>query len=118
MVPVLSPYSLQLWHPYALTREIDRLEKKLNVIASTFAEYKFLNDFTYKTSLNATINNRRFSEYQTEGQKYGYSAWNPAQGIENTYYTYNWLLENTLSYSKTIGEHSINALLGPFGPKK
>ena len=106
------PYSLQLWHPYAYTREIDRLEKRMNVIATTFAEYKFLNDFTFKTSLNATINDRRFSEYTYEGQKYGSSAWNPAQGIENTYQTYNWLFENTLNYNKTIGEHTFSMLLG------
>ncbi len=106
------PYGLQLWHPYALTREIDKLSQRHNVIFTSFAEYNFLKDFTFKTSLGSSFNNNHYTEYQNAGQKWGYSAWNPAQGIDNSYYTFNWLFENTLSYNKTFGKHNVNALLG------
>ncbi|MCE5331831.1 MAG: TonB-dependent receptor [Bacteroidales bacterium] len=106
------PYGLQLWHPYSLTREIDKLNQKYNVTFASYAEYNFLKDFTFKTSLDASFNNSHYTEYQNAGQKYGYSAWNPAQGIDNSYYTFNWLTENILSYNKIFNEHSINALVG------
>lgn len=106
------PYNLQLWHPYALTREIDNLNKELNVIANTFAEYNFLQDFTFRTSYNFTVNNSRYSDYRNEGQLWGYSNYQPALANNNTYYNYNWLFENTLNYNKILGEHTFNVLLG------
>jgi len=105
-------YNLQLWHPYSLTREIDNTDRKFNVLASTYLEYKFLDNFSFKTSLSGTLDDDRYSEYTNEGQKYGYSAWNNAEGEATSSYNYNWIWENTLSYNKTFGNHSINVLAG------
>lgn len=105
-------YGLQLWHPYAITREIDKSDITMNTIASVFLEYKFLKDFTFKTTFNLTNNDRRYSDFRNEGQKYGWSAEQIAQGNDNTYRTYNWLSETTLNYNKTIGKHNISVLLG------
>ncbi|MDT0687220.1 SusC/RagA family TonB-linked outer membrane protein [Autumnicola psychrophila] len=106
------PYGLQLWHPYALTREIDNKTKRFNSLGSAFVSYNFLENFTFRTNLNASVNNRRYSMYQNAGQRYGYSNINPAVAEDNTSYTYNWLIENTLNYEKTFGDHSLNVLLG------
>ncbi|MGE4586160.1 MAG: TonB-dependent receptor, partial [Mangrovibacterium sp.] len=105
-------YSLQLWHPYSLTREIDNRGKRFDVLASAFLEYRFLDHFSFKTSLSATIEDDRYSQYQNEGQKYGYSAWNNAEGEATTDYNENWISENTLSYVNSIGDHFINMLVG------
>lgn len=106
------PYSLQLWHPYAITREINKSDITMNTIVSMFMEYNFLKHFTFKTSLNATNNDRRYQDFRNQGQKYGWSAVQVAEANDDTYRTYNWLFENTLNYDQTFGKHSLNVLLG------
>ena len=105
-------YGLQLWHPYALTREVDKSDITMNLFASVFLEYKFLKDFTAKTTFSLTNDDERYTDYQNEGQKYGYSNENPATANDNTYRTFNWLSETTLSYNKEINKHSIGVLVG------
>ena len=105
-------YSLQLWHPYSLTREIDNRGRRFNVLASAYLEYKFLDHFSFKTSLSATVEDDRYSQYQNEGQKYGWSAYNPSEGEATTDYSDNWIWENTLNYNNTFGDHTVNALVG------
>ncbi len=106
-------YGFQLWHPYSLTREMTK-KKITNVItANSFAEWNIIQGLTFKSALNANIEDTHYTSYWNEGQNWGYSGWVNATGSLITMQSFNWVWENTLNYNKTInGEHSINALLG------
>ena len=106
-------YGFQLWHPYSLTREMTK-KKITNVItANSFAEWNIIKGLSFKTALNANIEDTHYTSYWNEGQNWGYSGWVSAQGNLITMQSFNWVWENTLNYNKTIaGDHTISALLG------
>ncbi|WP_245917028.1 TonB-dependent receptor [Mucilaginibacter yixingensis] len=107
------PYSdIIEWHPYSLTRQIDEKNKSFNTLATGYLEYKIIDGLKARTSINANLYNNTFNSYANAGQAYGYSAVLPAQGVVRNAYSLNWLSENTLTYDKTFGKHTLNVLLG------
>jgi TonB-linked SusC/RagA family outer membrane protein len=107
-----APYEVQLWHPYALTREADNYGRRLNLLATGFLEYSFLDHFSFKTSLSGSYATNRAGYYRNEGENWGYSNWRPAEATISTNQTDNWISENILSYTHTFGSHDIHAIVG------
>jgi TonB-linked SusC/RagA family outer membrane protein len=107
-----APYEVQLWHPYALTREADNYGRRLNIMATGFLEYSFLDNFSFKTSLSGSYITNRSGYYRNEGENWGYSNWRPAEATIGTNQTDNWISENILSYNNIFGDHAINAMVG------
>jgi len=103
---------MNLWHPYSLTREVDKGKKSFNTLGTAFLEYNILDDLKFRTSLSGNLFNTRNSFYWNDKQKYGYSAVLAAQGNAGDAYMLNWLSENTLTYDKKIGDHAFTGLLG------
>lgn len=103
---------MNLWHPYALTREVDKGNKSFNTLGTAFLEYNILEDLKFRTSISGNLFNNRSNFYWNDKQKYGYSAVLAAQGNAGDAYMLNWLSENTLTYDKKIGDHSFTGLLG------
>lgn len=103
---------MNLWHPYSLTREVDKGKKSFNTLGTAFLEYNILDDLKFRTSLSGNLFNTRSNFYWNDKQKYGYSAVLAAQGNAGDAYMLNWLSENTLTYDKKIGDHALTGLLG------
>jgi TonB-linked SusC/RagA family outer membrane protein len=103
---------MNLWHPYSLTREVDKGRKSFNTLATGYLEYEFLDGLRFRTSLSGNLYNTRNNFYWNDKQKYGYSAVLAAQGNASDAYMLNWLSENTLTYDKKFGEHAFTGLLG------
>jgi len=103
---------MNLWHPYSLTREVDRGRKSFNTLGTGFLEYEFVKDLRFRTSISGNLFNTRNNFYWNDKQKYGYSAVLAAQANAGNSYMFNWLSENTLTYDKKIGEHAVTGLLG------
>ncbi len=103
---------LQLWHPYGLTREVDKQNKTFNTLATGYAEYNIIPGLKFRSSVNANLTNGRYNSYQNALQKYGYSSAGPAVAESNSTYSLNWLTENTLTYDTHFGEHGLTALIG------
>jgi len=103
---------MNLWHPYSLTREVDKGNKSFNTLGTAFLEYNILDDLKFRTSISGNLFNNRNHFYWNDKQKYGYSAVLAAQGNAGDAYMLNWLSENTLSYDKKIGDHAFTGLLG------
>lgn len=73
---------------------------------NAFAEFRFLNDFTFKTDFGID-NVQTDSRYRDVNlQTPGGSA--SRLGIQD----YKWLTTNTLNYRKTLADHTFGALLG------
>ncbi len=103
---------LQLWHPYSMTREIDKKNSTFNTIGTAYFEYDILDNLKFRSSLSGNIYNSRFNSYQNALRKYGYSNAVPAEGSSSSSYMFNWLTENTLRYEKQLSDHNIVALIG------
>jgi TonB-dependent starch-binding outer membrane protein SusC len=106
-----SAYGVQLWHPYSMIKYADKLNKAYNTIAGAYIEYKPIKDLTFKSSANAILTQRNYSWFWRTNAGYGYSTLLPAEGRYNTYNNLNWLSENSLSYDKEFGDHTIGALV-------
>jgi TonB-linked SusC/RagA family outer membrane protein len=105
-----SAYGVQLWHPYSLIKYADKSNKVYNVLAGGFIEYKPFNDLTFRSSANAILTQRNYSWFWHTNAGYGYSSLLPADARYNTYNGLNWLTENSLSYDKKIGKHTLGVL--------
>ncbi len=106
-------YGFQLWHPYSLTREMTKKKITNVTTANSYAQWNILKGFSFKTAVNANIEDSNYTQYWNEGQNWGYSGWVNAEGMLITMRSFNWAWENTFNYNKTINDdHTINALLG------
>ncbi|GAB4018619.1 TonB-dependent receptor [Spirosoma koreense] len=103
---------LNLWHPYSLTRFYHKQNKSFNTLGTAFAEYYVIPDLKFRTSISGNLFNTRLNSYRVKNQGYGYSGLLPAEGNVQTSYMLNWLSENTLTYDKQFGDHSLNVLAG------
>lgn len=77
------------------------------IISSNYAEITLLRDFRFRTAMNVDV-------LDTRNQYYG-----PTTGVltaSNAFTAYgtifDYLFDNTISYTKKAGEHSINAVVG------
>ena len=88
----------------------DRSSMVGNINANTFFDFKFLNDFTFRTTLGGTY-------YNSYGTTYQNSQFGDAQNVagrstksNNRQLSFTW--NQVLSYNKVVGEHSIDVVLG------
>ncbi len=86
--------------------------RKTLLTANAYAELNFLKDFTFKTSLGG-----RYGQDETRSYTPQYVATfkqrNTTSKLEFTRpQARYWIIENTLTYNKTIGNHNFTALVG------
>lgn len=107
------PYNdLNLWHPYSLTRYIDKQNKSFNTLGTAFGEYYITDNLKFRSSISGNLFNTRYNSYRFKNQGYGYSSLLAAEGNSQTSYSLNWLTENTLTYDNRFGDHNLNVLAG------
>lgn len=113
--PLYYPQA-QTAHPRVLANDIDGTSESLRILSNAFVDVNILKDFTYRLNIGADVQWNKF--YQTvptiinEGG--GIKASFPTNRIDTNYNDQNtWLIENTLTYDKTLGEkHNVNAIVG------
>lgn len=82
-------------------------------IANVFAEVKFLNHFTFKTSLNgkkAYWGSQNFTPLYYLSATYSNLVQNSLS--RTTQNKFEWSFENTLNYQNKFGDHGLNVLVG------
>lgn len=100
---------------YLILTQRENKTKEFNGLLNAFAELEIIKDLKYKFSANVDLSNQTINRWTPSTAQGGmFSAPpNPASG---EYYNRNyitWLLENTLTYNKTIAEkHNVDALVG------
>ncbi|HMI02517.1 MAG TPA: TonB-dependent receptor [Pedobacter sp.] len=90
------------------TRLNDNLFNRTALNARTFAEIKFLKDFTFKTNVSLDVSDRLESTFwnRTVGDGVSSDGYGYKESTKTQSFTFNQLL----SYDKTIGEHAFNVL--------
>ncbi|MEQ9287828.1 MAG: TonB-dependent receptor [Cyclobacteriaceae bacterium] len=97
-------------NPYQQYVEREHYEYNTKLYASTYLSWKIMDGLTAKTSLGTTLEQRKRERY--DGVNYH------AAGASRSQYTLNnrnrtrVISDNTLSYSKDIGNHEFGALAG------
>ncbi|QQL49088.1 SusC/RagA family TonB-linked outer membrane protein [Mucilaginibacter ginkgonis] len=98
-------------NPVAAYKEPFNLNTAGRLLSNVYGEYKVLPYLTFKTNFAADYqitHERRFLPSTTNA---GGGSTN-GSGAETYYSDLNLLNENTLNFSKTIGDHSFNVLVG------
>ena len=111
---ITSPGIFNNANPVNMLVNTKRLANNFRSLANTYMSVQIIPNLTFRTSFNADI------MYDTQDNfipSYVGSFRNPppvpARGNNYSARTFNWLSENTLSYSKNIGEqHRLTGLLG------
>ena len=98
-------------NPYAQYVEREHYEFNTKLFGSTYLSYEILDGLTAKTSLGVTLEHRKRTRY--DGTKYHASGnSNAAYYLANRFRS-RLINDNTLNYSKTIGDnHDLNLLAG------
>ncbi len=94
-----------------LYRSKDNFNKSLRVFGDVYLEADIIDGLTFKTTMGGSMqsfSSRSFNPLDPEhGEPIATSTLSETDQL-----TYEWTWTNTLNYSKTFGDHSINALLG------
>ena len=94
-----------------LYREKDNITKGLHLFGNVFAELQINKDLKLRTSLGAEINQFNRSEYFHRDIEAAEPRNSNSLNVINNYdQSLTWF--NTLNYSKTFGEHTLNVLVG------
>lgn len=104
-------YMKNLSNPIARLETIDNGAKDLSILANAFVEVKLIEGLRYKFNVGLTESHsagRVFTGVYHDGNN-----GNTMPDLsESTGTSNSWLLENTLAYTKKLGRHNFDALLG------
>ncbi|RYY20518.1 MAG: SusC/RagA family TonB-linked outer membrane protein, partial [Chitinophagaceae bacterium] len=110
----------QAWNPVALAREQKFNVNSSRILGSIFAEAAFTPDLKYKITFGYDLYNYRTDKFRPSTIPLANTAGNPesnATGSSETGTSLNWLVEQTLTYTKKINEHNF-AVLGGWSLQK
>lgn len=115
-MPILgsSPGMLPTANWYRVAQETDLADKNTALISSAFVEIGFLQNFTFKSSLNAELGNRFFNQFVPSTSGNMNVALPRASGdlIQQKNAFSTWLSENILTYTKQINKHHVDVTGG------
>ena len=104
----------EVLNPVALALEIDDIREKLNILGNVFASYEFIKGLEYKITAGGDYysyirNYYRPSSLPLRGYKYLDAQSTPQANYYNNNY-FHWTLSNQLSFNRSFGDHTINAV--------
>lgn len=106
-------FNLPNWYR-TITEKTNRTNTT-RLLSNAYAELTFLKDFKYKSAVSIDLinsNNKVFNP-STVGSAFGPPPQASASGSYSNSFTYSWLTENTLNYTKTLAEnHNFEVLAG------
>ncbi|MCU7616423.1 TonB-dependent receptor [Chryseobacterium sp. PBS4-4] len=115
-----NPYGISHWvnkemsNPLAFKQtQLGRYNWSDDMIANIFAEIKFNKNFTFKSSVNGKLSywgNQGFTPRFYLSPSYKNDTFNSL--FRQNEKKFEWSTENTLTYQKKFGGHSLNVLLG------
>jgi TonB-dependent starch-binding outer membrane protein SusC len=110
--PVYSPYASghDAGNVIAYLTRIKNMNYNRRFMASAYGEYQIINGLTFRSTFGITsadYNSRNFT-LATAGQRLPNTTLS-----ESNSWTYNWIWDQTLNYSKQIGQHNFN-LMGTY----
>ncbi|MFC5626144.1 SusC/RagA family TonB-linked outer membrane protein [Algoriphagus winogradskyi] len=101
-------------NPLYVLQEMTTEQKSFQNLGLAFLEWSILPNLRFRSSLNTILEASKY--FQFVPSTVGGSNRPPTAGTGNStntrYNSFNWLVENTVNYDLSFGEHSFNSLLG------
>ena len=94
-----------------LYRNKDNQDKKSRLVGNLYAELHLFDGLMFKTSFGVDYNNLYRCSFSPKYDELNASEKLSSLSNRNAW-NFNWVFTNTLTYNKTFGDHTINALLG------
>lgn len=102
-----------LLNPVALAKEVSDKLSQLRLLGNTYIQYELAKGLTYRLNLGADLNSFQRDYYRPSileiRDRKGPSV---PTGFSRAQQFVDWLVENTLNYNRTIGQHNFSALAG------
>jgi len=101
-----------------LVQELNEMERTLNtnnILSNGYLEFSFLKDFKFRTSVNATLIGTEQKEFRPStlaGTGFNQPPPREATLIQRADNVINIAADQLLSYTKVLGDHRVDALLG------
>nr|WKN39014.1 TonB-dependent receptor [Tunicatimonas sp. TK19036] len=106
-------YYSNLDNPIARAHEIENTINKSRVLGTVFAEYTILPGLNWKTNVGADMSFANGSNYLPAVLDRGlYTLQQTAELSVYSHEGLDWVIENTLTYDKSFGSHSLTGLVG------
>ncbi len=100
-------------NPLAIQRAVHDKLNQFRTFANVYAEYDLAEGLTFKTFLAGDVNNYKRNLFRDNTLLYRTATSGEPYGQSSSSESVSWVAEQTLSYSKTIGDgHSLNAVAG------
>lgn len=99
-------------NPVAVVNEVKDKQYTNRLIGNAFLDYEIIPDLNYKLSFGAEMNDTRRDFYRPQRLETLFWLRFGPDAVSASINTVNWLVENTLSYKKSFGDHNLNLLAG------
>jgi TonB-linked SusC/RagA family outer membrane protein len=99
-------------NPVAIADLEDRNNENLRIRGNLWAELKFTSWLRYRLNLGYETSSDNYKYLRKEGNWTLNQAYDPAIANENRARFQSGLVENTISFNKQFGRHTVNAILG------
>lgn len=104
-------YSTQGDNPYLRAKSVENYLRNMRMYGNTFGEFTIMEGLTFRSSVGLDFNSNRSSTWEPKVQRGYYN--NPQAVLSETQTQgLNWLLENTLSFTKSFDKHNLSAIIG------
>lgn len=103
----------RMLNPVALAELVENDLNHTRVLGNLFAEYAITPALSYRVSLGVDVNNFEFNYFRPSTlEDYNIPGPSVPDGAARTNTYLNWLVENTLNYTRNLGQHRLAALVG------
>lgn len=101
-------------NPLFILRETTQLQRQFQSLGLAFMEWDIIPDLKLRSSVNTIWSTSRFSQYipSTVGGANRPPTPGTGSSANSNSQSFNWLIENTLTYKREFGNHRIEALAG------
>ena len=99
-------------NPLAIIEAVDDQLNQNRTFGNIFAEYDLMDNLTFKSYFGVDINNYKRNFYRASSLLYRTATTGETFGQTASSESLSWVAEQTLNYSKEIGSHTIDALIG------
>ncbi|MGN0019462.1 MAG: SusC/RagA family TonB-linked outer membrane protein [Sphingobacterium hotanense] len=104
-------YSTQGDNPYLRAKTDENYLRNMRLYGNAFGELTIMEGLKFRSSVGLDFNSNRTSTWEPKVQRGFYS--NPQAVLGETQTQgLNWLIENTLSYTKQFDKHNLSAIIG------
>jgi len=101
-------------NPLFVLQEVSSQQKSFQNLGLAYLEWNILPNLRFRSSLNTILEASKFFEYvpSTVGGSNRPPTIGTGRSRNSRFNSFDWLVENTINYDLSFGDHSFNSLLG------